>query len=332
MPPIRNVSSWFTIGGISFQPSEITKLALIIMLASYLCDKDKVDSWSSLILPTGIICGIPIFLILCQPDVGTSLSFISIFFVMLYLTEIDRIPFLFLLVLIGTGGISLLSFSLLKFEYGFSLSLVLLASGCMIIPLFIIFASLVYLTKNKRVWLLFLSSLISIFLSLSCSFILKPYQEKRLIVFLKPSIDPLEAGYNIRQSKIAIGGGGLKGMGFGKGTQSHLGFLPERTTDFIFSVLAEEFGFVGSMILLFFYGLLIFRGLEITESSSDRFSKLLGAGISTMIAASLFINIGITLGILPATGIPLPFISYGGSSLLTNMMGVGLLLAIKKRR
>ena len=133
------------------------------------------------------------------------------------------------------------------------------------------------------------------------------------------------------QSKIAIGGGGLKGMGFLKGTRSHLGFLPERTTDFIFSVWAEEFGFAGSIILLFFYGLLIFRCLEIAEKAPDRFSRFLGTGISTMIASSAFINIGITLGILPATGIPLPFVSYGGSSLLTNMVGVGLVLAIKKK-
>ncbi|MFH0774693.1 MAG: rod shape-determining protein RodA [bacterium] len=330
MPPIRNVSSWFTIGGISIQPSELAKLAVIIMLASYLCDKDEANVWHSLILP-GIIYGIPTFLIICQPDVGTSLSFISIFFVMLYLTEIKKIPFLFLLVLIGTGGIGLLFFSLLKFEYGLSLSLVLLSLGSIITFLFIIFTSLAYFTRNKKVWFLFIASILSVFLSLSCSFILKPYQEKRLIVFLKPSIDPLDAGYNIIQSKIAIGGGGLKGMGFLKGTQSHLGFLPERTTDFIFSVWAEEFGFIGSMILLFFYGLLVFRGLEIAENAGDRFSRLLGAGISTMIAVSLFVNIGITLGILPATGIPLPFVSYGGSSLLTNMAGVGLLLAIKKR-
>jgi rod shape determining protein RodA len=331
MPPIRNVSSWFTIGGISIQPSELAKLALIIMLASYLCDKDEAGSWSSLILPTCIICSLPILLILCQPDVGTSLSFICLFFVMLYFTGIEKISFLFLLILAGVGVIGLLFFSLLKFEYDISLSFVLISLGAIITLLFIIFASIAYFSKNKKVWLLFIASILSLFLSLSCSFLLKPYQEKRLIVFLKPSIDPLDAGYNIIQSKIAIGGGGLKGMGFLKGTQSHLGFLPERTTDFIFSVWAEEFGFVGSILLLFFYGLLIFRGLEIAERAPDRFSRFLGIGISTMIAISVFINIGITLGILPATGIPLPFVSYGGSSLLTNMVGVGLVLAIKKK-
>ena len=331
MPPTRNIHAWFMIGGISFQPSELAKLAVIIMLAGCLCDKDEMDS-RSLILPTSIICGIPTLLIISQPDIGTSLSFISIFFVMLYLAPIKKIPFLSLLVLIGTGGICLLVFSLLKFEYGLSSSLVLLSLTSIITFLFIIFASLVYFTRNKKVWFLFIVSVFAVFLSLSASCVLKPYQEKRLIVFLKPSIDPLGAGYNITQSKIAIGGGGLKGMGFLKGAQSHLGFLPERRTDFIFSVWAEEFGFVGSITLLFFYGLLVFRGLEIAEKASDKFSRLLGAGISTMIAISLFINVGITLSILPATGIPLPFVSYGGSSLLINMTGVGLLLAIKRKK
>ncbi len=160
--------------------------------------------------------------------------------------------------------------------------------------------------------------------------VLKNYQKARLLVFLNPNADPLGKGYNIIQSKIAIGSGGLIGKGFLHGTQSHLAFLPEYHTDFIFCVLAEEWGFIGGIILLFLYFLFLRALLKIAVGASEPFAKLTAVGITTMFAFHSFVNIGMTLGMLPIAGLPLPFLSYGGSSLLTFLIAIGIMLNIRK--
>ncbi len=160
---------------------------------------------------------------------------------------------------------------------------------------------------------------------------LKEYQKQRILIFLNPGADPLGAGYNILQSKIAIGSGGLIGKGFLKGTQTHLAFLPERHTDFIFSVLAEEWGFLGSVILLFLYLLFLTEIFKIASFTRDRVGTYIAVGCGTMFAAQIFVNIAMTMGFLPVVGIPLPFLSYGGSSLITSLAAVGLLFSIKQR-
>lgn len=160
----------------------------------------------------------------------------------------------------------------------------------------------------------------------------KQYQLMRLLVFLDPSLDPFQHGYNIIQSKIAIGSGGLYGKGLFLGTQNRLNFLPEQHTDFVFSVVGEELGFVGSLLVMGLFFLLLYKGIRIIGSAGDRFGALIAGGIVFMFAFHILENVGMVMGLLPITGLPLPFVSYGGSSLLTNLMAIGLLLNINMRR
>jgi rod shape determining protein RodA len=161
---------------------------------------------------------------------------------------------------------------------------------------------------------------------------LKDYQKKRIITFFKPDMDPLGAGYHLIQSKIALGSGGIAGKGFMKGTQCKLGFLPEQQTDFIFSVLGEEWGLIGSLIVVLLYLALILWGLRIAVQAKDRFGAILSFGVVAMLFWHIFINIGMVLGLMPVVGIPLPLFSYGGSFLVSTLMGIGLLLNVSMRR
>ena len=161
---------------------------------------------------------------------------------------------------------------------------------------------------------------------------LKDYQKTRLLTFLNPDLDPLKTGYHITQSKIAVGSGTIFGKGFLKGTQSQLHFLPEQHTDFVFSVWAEEWGFLGSFVLLFLFLLLISRGLKIANTSKDRAGALLAIGISAMLFWQTFINIGMVVGVVPVVGVPLPLFSYGGTSVIVTLMGIGILMNISMRR
>jgi len=163
-------------------------------------------------------------------------------------------------------------------------------------------------------------------------FPLKAYQLKRLIVLVNPEADPTGAGYHVLQSKIAIGSGGALGKGLFFGTQTQLSFLPERHTDFIFSVVGEELGFIGAVVLLLLFLILLIRAVRVASESKDLYGTLLATGVTSMIAFHLIINIGMTMGIMPVTGIPLPFVSYSGSSLLSNTMGIGILLNVYMRR
>jgi rod shape determining protein RodA len=162
--------------------------------------------------------------------------------------------------------------------------------------------------------------------------VIKQYQVDRLTAFLDASNDPQAAGYNQRQSQIAIGSGGILGTGYMQGTQTNLDYVPEQHTDFIFTVVGEEFGFVGAVALLFLYGVLLWRAFRIAVMSKDQFGTYLAAGIASMFAIQMFVNVGMTVGIMPITGIPLPFVSYGGSSLLASFAAIGLLLNVHMRR
>ncbi len=163
-------------------------------------------------------------------------------------------------------------------------------------------------------------------------YLLKPYQKKRLLVFIDPNSDPVGAGYTIMQSKIAIGSGRLFGKGWLSGTQNQLNFLPERHTDFIFSVVGEEWGYLGCMVIVLLYLFLIIRGMNIAYSTADRTARLLVVGLVTLLSLQTFINIGMTMGIMPVVGLPLPLISYGGSSLVSTMVIIALLLNVRMRR
>jgi rod shape determining protein RodA len=164
------------------------------------------------------------------------------------------------------------------------------------------------------------------------NYLLMAYQKKRILTLIDPSSDPLGAGYHILQSKIAIGSGGLLGKGIEQGSQSQLNFLPEHTTDFIFAVIAEELGFLGVLLLLSIYGLIIYRCFIISFESEDTFSKLLGASLTLVFFTYIFVNIGMVSGLLPVVGVPLPLISYGGSSLITLMTSFGIIMSIRKHK
>ncbi|MGH2739827.1 MAG: rod shape-determining protein RodA [Actinomycetota bacterium] len=185
--------------------------------------------------------------------------------------------------------------------------------------------------KAKHIAILALVAVIGVFFAFQVG-IVKEYQIARLTGFIDPTNDPLRAGYNRRQAEIAIGNGGLTGTGYLHGTQTNLDFVPEQHTDFVFTVVGEEFGFIGAAVLLSLYGILLWRGFRIANVSKDAYGTLLTAGIVTMLAFQIFVNVGMTMGIMPITGIPLPMVSYGGSSLITNFLAIGLLLNIHMRR
>ena len=263
---------WIVLGPVSIQPSEIVKLAVIIVLAKYYARVASPHGvgFRELVTPV-ILTAIPFALIVPQPDLGTALVVAMI-----------------------AGSITLY----VKIERR---TLICLAIGAALtVPV---------------VW----------------SF-LKGYQKQRILTFLSPDRDPLGAGYHIIQSKIAIGSGMLSGKGFLKGTQNALDFLPEQHTDFIFSVLAEEWGLVGALMLLLVFMLILILGLRTAQRSRDLFGTFLAVGITTMIFWQVFINIGMVMGLMPVVGVTLPFISYGGSSVITMMAGVGLLLNVSMRR
>jgi rod shape determining protein RodA len=262
---------WLVLGPIRIQPSELMKISLIISLASvYSTSVSQAGlSFRRLIKPA-ILCAIPFFLIVRQPDLGTGL----------------------LLLLIA--------------------------------------ASITLFVKVERRVLYALSGLCLSLLPVLW-FMLKDYQKSRILTFLNPDRDPLGSGYHIIQSKIAIGSGMLTGKGFLKGTQNALSYLPEQHTDFIVSVLAEEWGLVGCSVLLVLYFILLFWGLNIAYNCRNMFGSILAFGITIMIFWQIFINIGMVMGLMPVVGVPLPLVSYGGSSVVTNMVGFGILLNISMR-
>lgn len=262
---------WLNIAGFTLQPSEFNKIIYIIMMASYLGNvRANIVNIKGLIPPI-LFTLFPFALILIQPDLGTALILVPIFFAMLFVA--------------GAQLKHLLTMGFL---------------GVAATPVFWHF--------------------------------LREYQKKRLLVFLNPDIDPLGAGYTIIQSKIAIGSGGLFGKGWLAGTQNLLNFLPERHTDFIFSVVGEEWGYLGAIVVVSLFFLVLKRGMRIVESTTDMHGKLLGTGILTMLGFQIFINISMTIGIMPVVGLPLPMISYGGSSLWTTLIAIALLLNVGMRR
>lgn len=341
---VRGAKSWITVAwGFGFQPSEFVKIAVIIALARFL-DRvgDDIKSLKNVIIALGI-CVIPMGLILLQPDFGTALVYLPICMIMLFFAGIKYTHLISLLIIFGIAVVLPLLATFSKLTHSGTLTFLQvlddtktvflialmfgLFSGIMFILYRITKKSLLY--KASTVFLIFFTGLI---LAAPLGRFLKPYQKERLIVFLRPTIDPFGSGYNIIQSKIAVGAGGLFGRGLLGGTQSQLGFLPERSTDFIFSIYAEAWGFFGSLVLLAVYGIFIYRGIITIYNGRDRFSFLLAAGIMGMFLFHIIINVGMTIGIMPITGIPLPFLSYGGSFLLTCIVAVSILSNIELRR
>lgn len=268
----KGAQRWLNIPGLMrFQPSELVKLVMPMVVAWYLARHALPPSLKSICITLAIIL-VPVVLILKQPDLGTSL-------------------------LVAIAGLFALLMAGLRWRYIIG-ALVLLAP------------------MASGMWF----------------FVMHEYQKRRVLTFLNPESDPLGAGWNIIQSKAAIGSGGVFGKGWLQGTQSHLDFLPEGHTDFIIAVLAEEFGLVGVCLLLVVYLLIIARGFYITLQAQDTFSKLLAGSVTLTFFIYVMVNIGMVSGILPVVGVPLPLISYGGTSLVTLMAGFGILMSIHTHR
>ncbi len=276
----KGAQSWISLGFFNLQPSEFAKVFVVITFAAYLSKRQgQLNSFIDL-LPSFVHLGIPMLLILKQPDLGTALVFTAIFFGMLFVAGAN--PKVLLAVIlagaVAVGGVL----------YGQ--------------------------------------------LALGWDKPLKPYQLKRLTIFVDPYQDTRGYGFQVIQSQVAIGSGGAWGKGLYEGTQNRLNFLPEQETDFIFSVVGEELGFAGASVLLLLFFILVYRGIRIAAAAKDMFGTLLATGIVSMIVFHLLVNIGMTAGIMPITGIPLPLFSYGGSSMLANLMAIGILLNIHLRR
>ena len=340
---VNGARSWIGIWEFGIQPSEFGKVIFILMLAHYLTESKNELPIKRLLISI-VIFSLPAGLILIQPDLGTSTVYIPIFFLMCFMAGI---PYKYLLFLFG-AGVSTIFFTVLPVWNEFiarnSVPVIsVLTNHVLRLILIFSFAAIFMLSFIVRkyfhgpkyyFWISFVSAIIAIGISASTvtGKLLKDYQIRRLIVFMDPSVDPRGSGWNIIQSKIAIGSGGFTGRSFLHGTQSHYRFLPQQSTDFIFSILSEEFGFIGGILVFGLYMLIMFKNIYIIKNTSDRFGMFIASGILGMLIMHFFINTGMVMGIMPITGIPLLFLSYGCSSLLTAMTCVGLLMSINYRR
>lgn len=260
---------WLSLGGFPLEPSELSKLILVVVLAAYLSRSEDV-TWRGFAGGLGLVA-LPASLVLAQPDLGTTLVFIAVAGGMLFLAGARVAQ------LLSVGASAVVAFPLLPH-------------------------------------------------------LLYGYQRRRLEIFLDPTRDPLGAGYNLLQARIAVGSGGLFGRGWLHGLQGQLGFVPERATDFVFATFAEEFGLLGSLILLAIFGVLMIRLMSAAAVAPDRFGRLLAGGVFVMILAQVAQNVGMNIGLLPIAGIPLPLISYGGSATITTLAALGLVQSVLLRR
>lgn len=268
---VRGTTGWIKLGLFNLQPVEITKLILIIFLASFLAIKKTYFSITVRIIASVVLVSVPIILILQQPDFGSSVIIMGVWLIMIFVSGMNK----------------------------------------------------------KTIAGLVIAGIIA---SSSGWFMLKNYQKERLINFVNPERDPLGSGYNVIQSIVAVGSGGMWGKGLGHGSQSQLNFLPEKHTDFIFAVFAEEFGFFGSAVVLVLFGILFYRLKEAARLARDNFGYLMVVGISTMLFMQVLVNVGMNIGIAPVTGVPLPFLSYGGSSMMIILTSIGIIQSIFIRR
>jgi rod shape determining protein RodA len=303
--------SWLAIGGVRIgQPAELAKITVVLALAHVLAVRREAPRSLFDLWKPAIIVGFPWLLIMAQPDLGSAIAFIGIFFAMLYWSGVAW-P---LLLLLASPAISLiLSFSTGLWGAWF---LVLVALVLWYRPYLVEGIALMVMNVATGVLAPILWER------------LRPYQQNRLRVFLNPEFDPRAAGYHVIQSKVAIGSGGLWGEGYTLGSQKRLAFLPEQHTDFIWAVVGEELGFIGVTIGLFLFAALLLRTTRIAARANDTFASLVAYGIMAGWMTHIVVNIGMTLNLLPITGIPLPFFSYGGSFMLASWIGVGILLRI----
>jgi len=312
---ISGSKSWLMFGAVGFQPSEIAKVATIMAIAAYLSrNNSNIDSFKD-ILVTMAIGFTPVLLILLEPDMGTALVFVVVILVMFFWKGISSFS---LFVVLSPGFIAVAA---------------IFGTAYFIIALLFVIGMLFIFKRN----LFFSASIFAVGLSSGffAEFVyhaLSPHQQKRIQSFLDPNADPLGSGYNTIQAKVAIGSGGLFGKGFLEGNQTQLQFIPEQWTDFAYCVIGEEFGFIGSIIVIIIFLTLFLRILKLSYNTKDEFLSLVSIGILSVYLIHFIINLGMVVGILPVIGIPLPFISYGGSSLLVSMFMLGILANLYRTR
>ena len=268
---VNGHTGWLNFGGLSFQPVEIVKLIMIIFLASFLSKKKNQLSIAVRIIVSVVLVFVPIYLIMKQPDLGSSTIGVGCWGMLLFVSGLNK-KNLAILIIIGAVAAS---------------------SG----------------------W-----------------FFLKPYQKDRIVNLVRPERDPRGSGYNVIQAIVSVGSGGVAGNGLGHGSQSQLNFLPEKNTDFIFSVLAEELGFVGSLAILILYGVFFWRLKEAARMARDNFGYLIVIGVMGTVFLQVLVNVGMNIGVMPVTGVPLPFLSFGGSSIITILASVGIAESVYVRR
>jgi rod shape determining protein RodA len=312
---VAGSTSWFGFGGFGLQPSELVKVTTILALASYLSNRQvDLQRMKSIVRASAFVL-IPVVFILLQPDTGTALIYLGMLLLVLYWAGASN----FLMLAILAPGVAAVSS--------------LIGNTTFFIVVVPTLAALFFLRENR-----FYSAIVfslTVLIGISVQFMfgrLAPYQQKRILIFLNPEADPLGAGYNALQSKIAIGSGGMFGKGFLQGTQTQLNFIPAQWTDFIFCVPSEEFGFIGACVILLLLTILLYRGVKVANIVKSRYTSIVAIGVTSVFAVHIIINIGMSMGMVPVIGVPLPFLSYGGSNMMTNMMMSGLLLNMYANR
>lgn len=306
MPSVGGSRRWIMLGGFRLQPSEFGKIVVVFAIARYLTANERqLHKFHFAILPLAI-AGLPAMIIIGQPDLGTSIIYMSVAFTMMFWSGVS----LFYLFLIVAPIISLISGFLF---YAFSIWM-------------LVIVAVLYLSKQTMRWSSVIFVINALFGSLAPTMwnSLYPHQQRRILTFLDAGSDPHVAGYQVLQSRTAIGAGGVFGKGLGLGTQTHLRFLPVRDTDFIIAVIGEELGFLAITAVLILFGWLMLRLLDRAASTLNRFASLSIVGFATIFIVHTFVNMGMSTGLMPVTGLPLPFMSYGGSFLLTCLIMIGL--------
>lgn len=262
---VHGTTGWFVIGWFQVQPVEFVKILLVLFLAKWFNVQPHDGRWWRLIFRSALLIGVPVGLVMLQPDLGSAMVIIAIWLVMIFIQPVPRRMLAVILVAMAVAG------------------------------------------------------------SMTWMFALHQYQKDRILTFVSPGSDPLGAGYNVRQAVTAIGSGGWFGRGLGLGPQSQLNFIPERNTDFIFATIGEELGFVGGGVLIGLYGLWFWRLGRVITGVRDSFTVMMVCGLATIFFVHTFVNIGMNMGVVPVTGIPLPFLSYGGSAVVAGFIAIGLI-------
>jgi rod shape determining protein RodA len=320
MPSRGETQRWFIVGPLAIQPSEFTKVAVILIWARLLSSPRADPNRLHTLIPVLACFLVPFLLVLKQPDLGTALVFLGVLLPVLYWRGFRGLHILFLLSPLVSSVLIIYGENVTHNPWPFGIFIVLI--------LVVAYLRRAYLFES--ISLVVANVGIGLFLPLLWDH-LKPYQQRRVTNFLDPDSDKLGAGWQVIQSKIAIGSGGFGGKGYLEGTQKALEFLPAKHTDFIFSVLGEELGFVGALAVLFLFAVLITRALLAAQKMKSEFASVLCVGIAAYLGFQVFVNIGMTTGTAPVTGIPLPFVSYGGSSMLVSCFLIGLLLNCSAR-